>query len=526
MRYFQILLLLSLCLGTVCFSSCAEIVEEEEETDVIETAEVKEDSPEMKEDIDAQLNLLASAYDAITSAKPEGVNEYDFISANPEAFDAIVAWGMDAVPYLCEIGEGHRVAFTNMRVAPEEYAKCILAWAAAQEIDSATFNRAYASPDGVYVLYQSPSVLWGMADDFQRIIYDMFLADARGVVLAEATGFSSLAYIDWTEDGRYAIVSDRLMEETLPAQTTVFDAAQKRIHALPGREVFDSIAAQYGQPYYTIDTRYLDTVSDGVLRIWLGLQMTDGQTITGYYDYDLTVGEMTALEYAPFDAETDGAEIARGLPSHEVGTSLAYLMSDTAIFRLEVEVREEWERTLFINGAPALTDYLFLDDFRVIDDRYLAVVTGGTDVNSKHLYLYDWAGTLLFETYYLTDKGMIFDGIKAVEDDRILLYGGRGYHGPSLLMRGQEQVLSGAYADFLYCDPIPDVIEGGEVTADAFGEVPLYPDRASIDPDLNPELVMFGVYALPYLGDGQFGKIEHVETVQTLGSMLDELYGE
>ena len=75
------------------------------------------------------------------------------------------------------------------------------------------------------------------------------------------------------------------------------------------------------------------------------------------------------------------------LPSHEVGTSLAYLMSDTAIFRLEVEVREEWERTLFINGTPALTDYLFLDDFRVIDDRYLAVVTGGTDVNSKHLYL-------------------------------------------------------------------------------------------------------------------------------------------
>ncbi|MBE6659145.1 MAG: hypothetical protein E7604_11985 [Ruminococcaceae bacterium] len=520
-RFLPVLVLVFL-LSAGLLISCGEIYEEEEtET---ETAEIEQDAPDMKEDIDANLELLASAYDAITSAKLEGVNEYDFISANPEAFDAIVAWGMDAVPYLCEIGEGHRMAFTNMRVAPEEYAKCILALAAAQEIDSATFNRAYASPDGVHILYQSPTVLWGMADAFQGVIYDIFLADAQGTVLAAATGFSSLAYIDWTEDGRYAVVSDRLREEDQPAQTTVFDAEQTQIHALPGREVFDGIVAQYGKPYYTIDTRYLSAVSDGVLRIWLGLKMTDGQTITGYYDYDLIAGEITAREYAPFDAETDGAEIARGLPSHEVGTSLAYLMSDTAIFRLEVEVREEWERTLFINGTPALTDYLFLDDFRVIDDRYLAVVTGGTDVNSKHLYLYDGAGTLLFETYYLTDKGMIFDGIKAVEDDRILLYGGRGYHGPSLLMRGQELVLSGAYADFLYCDPIPDVIEGGEVTADAFGEVPLYPDRASIDPDLNPELVMFGVYALPYLGEGQFGQIVPVEATQTLGQLIEMLY--
>jgi hypothetical protein len=201
-------------------------------------------------------------------------------------------------------------------------------------------------------------------------------------------------------------------------------------------------------------------------------------------------------------------------------------MTDTAIHRLEIKVDENWKRTLYINGNAALHDFLFFSDFRVIDNHCLAVVTCGTDVNSEHLYLFDSQGNLLFDTYYLTDRGMIFGGIRAVEEDRILMHGSRGYHGPSLIVREQAQILSGAYAEYLYNDPIPDVMEGGEVTADTFGEVPLYPDRASVDPDLNPELVYYGVYALPYLGDGRFGKIEHVETVQTLGSMLDELYGE
>ncbi|MBO5671166.1 MAG: hypothetical protein J6S41_06415, partial [Clostridia bacterium] len=239
---------------------------------------------------------------------------------------------------------------------------------------------------------------------------------------------------------------------------------------------------------------------------------------------DMTSETVTALEYAPFDPATGGADIARGLPSHEVGTSLAYLMADTTVYRLEMEVKEDWARTLYINEVPALSGFLFLDDFRVIGNGALAVVTGGTDINSQHLYLFDGTGNLLFETYYLTDKGMIFGGIKAVEDDRILLYGSRGYHGPSLLVRDQEQILSGAYADYLYEDPIPDVMEGGDITADSFGEVPLYPDRASIDPDLNPELVMQGVYALPYFDDGRFGTIGHVETTQTLRQLLDTLY--
>lgn len=391
MRYFQILLLLSLCLGTLCFSSCAEIVEEEEETDVTETVEVKEDSPDMKEDIDANLELLASAYDAITSAKPEGVNETDFISANPDAFDAIVAWGMDAVPYLCEIGEGHQTAFSNMRIAPEEYAKCILAYAAAQEIDSATFNRAYASPDGVHVLYQSPTVLWGMADDFQRIIYDMFLADARGIVLAEATGFSSLAYIDWTEDGRYAIVSDRLMEETLPSQTTVFDAEQKQIHALPWREVFDGIAAQYGEPYYFIDTRYLDTVSDGVLRIWLGLKMTEGQAITGYYDYDLIAGEITAMEYAPFDR--DGTAFAGQLQLSSDGSRRNYWHTGTQILRFDA-VQVNGVTSLRLDKHMLCEDMEALVRIFVTDDTIITETVAGD--GAERTQLFDFAGQELF----------------------------------------------------------------------------------------------------------------------------------
>ena len=383
------LLLWAIFLSAGMLLSCGEIVEKEEEE--TETVETEEKAPDMKADIDENLSLLASAYDAITSAKPEGVNETDFIAANPDAFDAIVAWGEDAVPYLCEIGEGHRMAFTNMRVAPEEYAKCILAYAAAQEIDSATFNRAYASPDGVHVLYQSPTVLWGMADAFQGVIYDVFLADAQGVVLAEATGFSSLAYIDWTEDGRYSVVSDRLREEEQPAQTTVFDAAQKRIHALPGREVFDGIAAQYGQSYYTIDTRYLSVVSDNVLRIWLGLKMTDGQIITGYYDYDLIAGEMTAMEYAPFDG--DGTAFAEQLQLSADGCRRNYWHTGTQILRFDAE-RANGVTSLLLDKHMLCADIDALVRVFVTDDTIITETAAGDGAGRTQLF--DFAGRELF----------------------------------------------------------------------------------------------------------------------------------
>ena len=371
--------------------SCGEIVEDEEETDVTETVEVKEDSPDMKEDIDANLELLASAYDAITSAKLEGVNETDFISANPEAFDAIVAWGTDAVPYLCEIGEGHQMAYSNMRIAPEEYAKCILAWAAAQEIDQTTFNRAHESPDGAHVLYRTPSVLWGMADAYQGIIYDMFAADARGTILAEATGFSSLAYIDWTEDGRYAIVSDRLMEETLPAQTTVFDTVHGQVLGLPGREVFDAVVSQYGDPYYTIDTRYLGTVSEDVLRIWLGLDMTDGQIITGYYDYDLISGEITALEYAPFDS--DGAAFAGQLQLSSDGSRRNYWHTGTQILRFDA-VQVNGVTSLRLDKHMLCEDMEALVRIFVTDDTIITETVAGD--GAERTQLFDFAGQELF----------------------------------------------------------------------------------------------------------------------------------
>jgi len=523
----KILLAIAILSISVYTISCGEIVEEEDETETDQVTEkVEPDDTDMKADIDEQLALLASAYDTVTSTKPEGVNESDFIAANPEAFDAILAWGKEAVPYLCEIGAGYQEAFHYMRVDPEAYATCILAYTAAQKLDSSTFNLVYRSPDGNHLLCLLPEVLWGMGDSYEGILYDTVLCDEFGRAITQTQGTSSLAYVDWTTDGRYVIVSDRLKDERQLSMTTVFDTIRGEAVGLPLGDIRQQIIDESGYVCKSFSLRYLGSPSADMLRIWMGISLEDGGFVTGYYDYDMISRTVTAMEYAPFDAETGGADIAYTLDYHDVGSSFGYLMADFTIHRLEITVDEDWGRTLYINGNAALHDFLFFSDFRVIDNHYLAVVTCGTDVNSEHLYLFDYQGNLLFDTYYLTDRGMIFGGIRAVEEDRILMYGSRGYHGPSLIMREQEQILAGAYADSLYNDPIPDVMEGGEVLADAFGEVPLYPDRASIDPDLNPELVMHGVYALPYLGDGQFGKIEHVETVQTLGSMLDELYGE
>ena len=523
-RICGVLLAMLLALGCI---GCGEIVEEEDETETVYvTEEAEPDDTEMKSDIDTHLALLASAYDTLASATPEGITEHDFIDDNPAAFDAILAWGKDAVPYLREIGEGYQNAFANLRIAPEEYAKCILAYAAAQKIDSSVFNRVYRSPDGNHMLCLMPEVLWGMGDSFAGILYDTVLCDEFGRAMTQTQGTSSFAYGDWTPDGRYVIVTDRLQDERQRSVTTVFDTVRGEAVGLPLGDIRQQIIDASGYVCKSFSLRYLGTVSEDVLRIWLGITLENGGIVTGYYDYDMISRSVAALEYEPFDAETGGADIANALGYHDVGSSLGYLMTDTAIHRLDIKVDENWKRTLYINGNAALHDFLFFSDFRVIDNHCLAVVTCGTDVNSEHLYLFDSQGNLLFDTYYLTDRGMIFGGIRAVEEDRILMHGSRGYHGPSLIVREQAQILSGAYAEYQYNDPIPDVTEGGEVTADTFGEVPLYPDRASIDPDLNPELVYYGVYALPYLGDGRFGKIEHVETVQTLGSMLDELYGE
>lgn len=525
-------LIFALLLATVVIS-CAEITEEEETETVQVTVEIEPEETEtepttedMTADIDANLALLASAYEAVTAANPDGVSEHDFIAANPDAFEKIVAWGEDAVPYLCEIGAGYQEAFHNMRVDPEAYARCVLAYAAAQKIDPATFDRVYRSSDEKHMLCLIPETLWGMGNSYEGILYDTILCDEFGGTITQTQGTSSLAYVDWTADGRYVIVTDRLKDERQLSVTTVFDTVRGEAVGLPFGDIRQQIIEESGYSCKSFNLRYLGTSSANVLRIWIGITPEDGGFVTGYYDYDMISRTVTAMEYAPFDAERGGAAIANALRYHDVGSSFGYLMADYTVHRLEIAVDEDWGRTLYINGNAALHDFLFLDDFRVIDNDYLAVVTGGTDVNSQHLYLFDRTGNLLFETYYLTDKGMIFCGIRAVEEDRILMNGSRGYHGPTLVAPTKEQIMAGKFSDLLYADPISDTMEGGEVTADAFGEVPLYPDRDSVDPDLNPDLVMGGVYALPYLGDGQFGKIEHVETIQTLGNYLTELYGE
>ena len=503
---------------------CAQIGEEEE-TETVYVTEETETEPiteDMTADIDANLALLASAYEAVTAAHPDGVSEHDFIAANPDAFEKIVAWGEDAVPYLCEIGAEYQEAFRYMRVDPEAYARCVLAYAAAQEIDPATFDRSYPSPDEKHLLCLIPEVLWGMGDSYEGILYDTVLCDAFGGVITQTQGTSSLAYVDWTADGRYVIVTDRLKDERQLSVTTVFDTVRGEAVGLPLGDIRQQIMDESGYSCKSFNLRYLGTSSADVLRIWIGMTQEDGGFVTGYYDYDMISRTVSALEYAPFDAERGGADIANALGYHDVGSSFGYLMADYTVHRLEIAVDEDWGRTLYINGNAALHDFLFFSDLRVIDNVYLAVVTCGTDINSEHLYLFDYQGNLLFDTYYLTDKGMVFGGIRAVEDDRILLYGSRGYHGPTLVAPTTEQILAGDYADLLYADPISDTLSGEALACDEYGEVPLYRDR--ISDDLNPDLVFGGVYALPYLGDGQFGKIEHVETVQTLGEYLDEIY--
>lgn len=505
---------------------CAEIQEEKETETVLVTVETEPHETEAEETdmtavIDENLDLLASAYATVASAHPDGMDEHDLIAVHPDAFDEITTFGADAVPYLCEIGAGYQDAFANMRIAPEEYAKCILAYAAAQKIDPLQFDRSYPSPDGTYSLDLHTDVLWQIADSNAGILYDAVLCDADGNALVRTAGTSSFANVDWTEDGRYVVVSDRLMNEKQTAQSVVFDTAKARVIGLPGQELFRVAAASSGLSDYTIDMRYLAAADADVVRMWFCLKSAE-QEIVGQYDYDLASERLTTVEYEPFDQAEDDNVLANFLEISD--SSVGYLKIGTSVCRIALELKSEQglARTLYINEKTAIRDFLFIRDIRVVVGDCIAIVTGGTDINSSHLYIFDAKGNPLFDTYYLTDKGMVFRGIHAVEEDKILLDGSRGYHGPTLVAPPKEQIMAGDYADWLYNDPISDTVSGGVLEQDEFGEVPLYRDRLA--DDLNFDLVLGGVYALPYLGNGKFGKIEHVETLYTLGEYLVHIY--
>ena len=95
---------------------------------------------DISRDIAAQLDLLqqygANAY-----------SEQDCIDACPEAFDAILAYGEAALPYLTDVVENTPTRY---------YVRIALAQMAAHRISPALYAASIPSPDGQYLIRLLP----------------------------------------------------------------------------------------------------------------------------------------------------------------------------------------------------------------------------------------------------------------------------------------------------------------------------------------------------------------------------------
>ncbi|MCL2774381.1 MAG: hypothetical protein FWD71_13665 [Oscillospiraceae bacterium] len=176
---------------------------------------------------------------------------------------------------------------------------------------------------------------------------------------------------------------------------------------------------------------------------------------------------------------------------------------------------------LKINDHAVNMTFLWFDQIIVTDD-FVIITTAGTDIRATQLYVFDFNGNTLFNTYYLNNKGMVIQPPIFTDGNNILMHGTRFTHGIDLYMKSEGSELSG-YADYLYQDTVYDY---ANLKYDYYDyEVYLYngktlSEEAAI---LNKAEIVEADFELDYLGGGKFDKIKMTGNIKTLGDYLEEI---
>ncbi|MCI8387165.1 MAG: hypothetical protein HFE63_01700 [Clostridiales bacterium] len=162
--------------------------------------------------------------------------------------------------------------------------------------------------------------------------------------------------------------------------------------------------------------------------------------------------------------------------------------------------------------------YMKIDQILVADE-FVVITTGGTDINTFPIYIFDYNGKTLFKTYYLSNTGMVNSGFVELDDNKIIIYGGRTTHGPSLMIEKNNYWLKPFedYADYLYEGEIYDY--GPEISYE------VYLDISNIDQVLllNPNEIISATFELDYLGNGKFDKIKMIEVNFTMADAIKSI---
>lgn len=182
---------------------------------------------------------LAAAVDYYLDLLMDGAGdlflESDIIAQNPDAFDALVSLGADALPYLTDIGDKMPAMHSGMYDALCIHAA--LARMASYHIDQSLYDMTVLSPDGsicaVAKVGTFLSVDWGgtILTQYDRMV---FTDTATGNVLweypCEELYMIRLRNQQWSPDGRYFALT---FGSEHGADSMVFDVSEKTARAFP-----------------------------------------------------------------------------------------------------------------------------------------------------------------------------------------------------------------------------------------------------------------------------------------------------
>ncbi len=203
----------------------------------------------------------------------------------------------------------------------------------------------------------------------------------------------------------------------------------------------------------------------------------------------------------------DGNEFARQFGSFIVDCKepiVQYWDTGKDVVKFKIHTDKDKGHVFEINGHAV---NCFGTHFRqiLVEDEYIIVVPGGTDINTFPVYIFDYSGNTLFKTYYLSNTGMVNLGNVTVADNKIIINGTRTTHGPSIVIGMNSLWLEdfSAYSDYLYEDTVYDY-------GDSFSlPYEVYLDESNADEIkiLNPNEKTSAVFEMEYLGDGKFSKL-------------------
>lgn len=247
---------------------------------------------EIEEIVDRNLEILVPCVDSFAT-------EWEYIDAAPEAFDAIIALGQTALPYLTDLGKNVQMYDSS----PENYQR-ILARYAAYTIQPERYNLMYPSPDGKCVLTWEPVTFMTMVDPFMGTTYKVSVIDVETsevLVAGKIVPPDVEASHYWSPDSRYVAVSVGYRHSF--RDVYVFDTVGAECIRLPNEEDLEALL-ESELTYYDVENdvefSYVHILFEAwgedtiTARIMLSSAVGGGAEI-GTYTYDLAKRETTQL---------------------------------------------------------------------------------------------------------------------------------------------------------------------------------------------------------------------------------------